>query len=80
MNTILLCIHYFQKKNTYNCSYQLSFVFLLTSKINIRDGGKLGSVWWRQLVGIRRGEEMVVGRWFDDNLVRVVGDGTRTFF
>lgn len=24
-------------------------------------------MWWRQLVGIRRAEDMIVGRWFDDN-------------
>ena len=31
------------------------------------------------MVGLRQGG-MTLGRWIDENLVRVVGDGTRTFF
>jgi len=27
---------------------------------NMRDGGRVGSVWWNQMVGLRRGYIMVV--------------------
>lgn len=30
--------------------------------------------------GICTGDGMAVGRWFHDNLLRVVDDGTKTFF
>jgi len=29
---------------------------------------------------ICRGDGFTIGRWFDDNLLRVVGDETKTFF
>jgi len=31
-------------------------------------------------MAIRRGKGLVVDSWFDDNLVRVVGDGSKMFF
>jgi len=31
------------------------------------------------MVGIRKGEGLTVGIWFDENLVRVVGDKTKMF-
>jgi hypothetical protein len=33
---------------------------------------------WKEIVGIRRG--FGLGSWFDDNLVRVVGDGAKIIF
>jgi len=46
----------------------------------IKDGGRLGSVWWRRMKGIRRGDGMVVRRWFDDNSVKVICDDKNTIF
>lgn len=34
----------------------------------MRDGRRLGLVWWNQMVGFRRGDGMVVGLCFDDHL------------
>jgi hypothetical protein len=44
------------------------------------DGGRKGSSWWRDLMSIRRGVRIWIGCWFDDSLVRVVGDATTTCF
>jgi len=45
-----------------------------------REGGRGGSVWWRNVESLPRVEGLTMGRRFNDNLVRVVGDGTRTFY
>jgi len=40
----------------------------------------LRSSWLQCMTGIRDGISMGVGRWFDDNILREVGDGSTTFF
>jgi len=42
----------------------------------IREGDRYASVWWKMICRVREG----VGRWFDENIRRVVGDGRNTFF
>lgn len=44
----------------------------------IREERQLGSIWWTRIMGFHRGE----GWWwgFDDNLERVVCDGSRMLF
>jgi len=44
------------------------------------DEGSFNSAWWNNLISIRDGAGVGVGRWFDDNVGRVVGDGTQTLF
>ncbi|CAJ2630083.1 unnamed protein product [Trifolium pratense] len=46
----------------------------------LRDGGRKGSTWWREIVSIREGVGVPEGRWFGDHVVRRVGDGVDTFF
>ena len=46
----------------------------------MREGGRFGSTWRRQLCGVHGRYRVTMGRWFDDNLVKVVGDATRMFF
>jgi len=38
-------------------------------------GGELSSLWWRSLYRIREGVGTGVGRWFEENIRRIVGDG-----
>jgi len=38
----------------------------------VSEGGCVGSVWWNQLQDVSRGDGLEVGRWFANNLVRVV--------
>jgi hypothetical protein len=37
-------------------------------------------VWWRMICGVRSGAVLGVGSWFEDNVRRVVGGGTSTYF
>jgi len=46
----------------------------------MKEGGRGGSVWWRNVESLPRVEGLTMGRRFNDNFVRVVGDGTRTFY
>ncbi|KAK2387235.1 hypothetical protein QL285_061035 [Trifolium repens] len=46
----------------------------------LREGGRMGSAWWREIVRIRDGVGGVRDRWFGEGVVRKVGDGTNTFF
>ena len=46
----------------------------------IKEGGRNSSRWWRSICNVREGSGLVVGRWFDDNIRRVVGNGRNTFF
>ncbi|PNX64457.1 ribonuclease H, partial [Trifolium pratense] len=46
----------------------------------VRDGGRCGSLWWREIVSIREGGGESGGRWFGDHVVRRVGDGSDTLF
>ncbi|CAJ2663648.1 unnamed protein product [Trifolium pratense] len=46
----------------------------------IRDGGRRGSLWWREIVRIREGGGESCGRWFGEHVVRRVGDRSETFF
>jgi len=39
-----------------------------------------GSVWWKKLIRIRNGVSLEVGNWFEENLLRKVGNGAYTFF
>jgi hypothetical protein len=45
----------------------------------VRDGGRRGSSWWKEIVRIWEGGEQV-GRWFEEHVTRRVGDGSDTFF
>jgi len=40
----------------------------------VKDGGSRCSVWWREMCGVHEGLGEGVGRWFDDNTRRIVGD------
>ncbi|CAJ2667239.1 unnamed protein product [Trifolium pratense] len=46
----------------------------------LRDGGRRGSLWWREIVSIRDGVAESGGGWFRENVVRKVGDGSDTLF
>ncbi|GAU10220.1 hypothetical protein TSUD_423930, partial [Trifolium subterraneum] len=46
----------------------------------VREGGRNGSAWWREIVRIRDGVDGLGGRWFGEGVVRKVGDGTESFF
>jgi hypothetical protein len=45
----------------------------------LRDGGRRGSPWWKEIMRIRKGGELE-GRWFEDHFMRRVGEGSYTFF
>ncbi|PNX69835.1 hypothetical protein L195_g064614, partial [Trifolium pratense] len=38
-----------------------------------------GSLWWREIVGIREGGGEPGGRWFGEHVVRRVGDESEIF-
>jgi len=44
----------------------------------LKEGERDSSVWWRMLSGIRSG--VGVENWFEDNIHRVVGEGSSTYF
>ncbi|GAU49412.1 hypothetical protein TSUD_374310 [Trifolium subterraneum] len=46
----------------------------------LRDGGRSGSSWWREIARIRDGVADIGGGWFGETVVRKVGDGVETFF
>ena len=46
----------------------------------LKECGRHSSHWWRMLCGVRSRVGLDVGRWFDDNTGRVVGDGSSTYF
>ncbi|CAJ2632912.1 unnamed protein product [Trifolium pratense] len=46
----------------------------------LRDGGRRGSSWWREIARIREGVDESGGRWFGEHVVRRVGDGSDTLF
>jgi hypothetical protein len=46
----------------------------------VLEGGRHVSSWWRSVCRVREGLGESVGRWFDDNIRRVVGDGRNAFF
>ncbi|CAJ2630732.1 unnamed protein product [Trifolium pratense] len=46
----------------------------------LRDGGRRGSLWWREISHIRDGGSELGGRWFQEQIVKRVGDGSDTFF
>jgi len=37
-------------------------------------------MWWKELVRVRNGIGFGDERWFEENLMRVVGDGVDTYF
>lgn len=43
-------------------------------------GGRIGLSWWSDILAIRKGVGLWVGSWFDERMVRVVGDGTKMLF
>jgi hypothetical protein len=45
----------------------------------IREGGRKGSSWWREISRIREGGDLG-DRWFEEHVSRRVGDGSDTFF
>jgi hypothetical protein len=44
----------------------------------VRDGGRRGSSWWKEIMRIQEGGEHG-GRWFEEHVTRRVGDGSYTF-
>lgn len=46
----------------------------------VEEGGQVVSRWWKDIVDVQRGVGLHLRSWFDDNLVNVVGDGTKTLF
>jgi hypothetical protein len=46
----------------------------------LREGGRMGSAWWREIVRIKDGVGGLRYGWFGDCVVRKVGDETKTFF
>ncbi|KAK2395676.1 hypothetical protein QL285_057389 [Trifolium repens] len=46
----------------------------------VRDGGRMGSAWWREIVRIRDGVGGIRDGWFGECVSRKVGDGTDTLF
>ena len=46
----------------------------------IKDGGRQGSWWWRTITRVCEGVGEGVGRWFEDNIRHVVGNGRNTLF
>ena len=46
----------------------------------LKEGGRLGSSWWRMLCNVRGGVGEGVGNWFEGNIRRVVGDGNNALF
>jgi hypothetical protein len=46
----------------------------------LRDGGRRGSSWWREIVRIRDGVGGVGGGWFRECVAKKVGDETNTLF
>jgi hypothetical protein len=46
----------------------------------LREGGRSGSSWWREIVRIREGLGNLGGGWFRECISKKVGDGVDTFF
>ncbi|KAK2449167.1 hypothetical protein QL285_008386 [Trifolium repens] len=46
----------------------------------LREGGRMGSAWWREIVRIRDGAGGIRDGWFGECVTRKVGDGTYTSF
>ncbi|KAK2382749.1 hypothetical protein QL285_070265 [Trifolium repens] len=46
----------------------------------VREGGRKGSAWWREMVRIRDGVGGFRGGWFRESVAKKVGDGSGTFF
>ncbi|MCI73145.1 hypothetical protein A2U01_0094409, partial [Trifolium medium] len=46
----------------------------------LRDGGRRGSSWWRELASIREGGGEPWGRWFGEHVSERVRDRSDTFF
>ncbi|GAU32997.1 hypothetical protein TSUD_358640 [Trifolium subterraneum] len=45
----------------------------------LRDGGRRGSSWWKEIARIREGGEFG-GSWFGEHVSKRVGDGSNTYF
>ena len=46
----------------------------------LKEGGSHCYAWWRAMCGVREGLGEGVGRWFEDNTHRIVGDGRDALF
>jgi len=46
----------------------------------LRELGRNSLLWRWKVAGVRGGVGVGVGRWFDDNIRRVMGNGSGTFF
>ncbi|MCI56430.1 putative non-LTR retroelement reverse transcriptase related protein, partial [Trifolium medium] len=46
----------------------------------LREGGRSGSSWWREIVSIRDGRGDLGGGWFGECVSKKVGDGLYSFF
>ena len=46
----------------------------------MEEGGRYSSAWWWSICRIQEGLSEGLGRWFDDNIRRLIGDGRNTYF
>ncbi|PNY13834.1 cysteine-rich receptor-like protein kinase [Trifolium pratense] len=46
----------------------------------ISGGGRQASLWWKDLCDVRDGVGLSIGRWFENNISRKVGNGEETLF
>jgi len=45
-----------------------------------REGGRMGSAWWREIVKIREGIGVEGGGYFEDNITKRLGNDLNTYF
>jgi len=46
----------------------------------LREGDRMGSVWWKEIVKIREGIGVEGGSWFEVNISKRLGNGLNTYF
>jgi hypothetical protein len=74
----LIFFQNFVKAPAHTCSQVAPSLGVEDSKII--EGGRLLSIWWKDLRIIKEGVDLSVGRWFDDNIKREEGNRENTFF
>jgi len=46
----------------------------------LREGGRMGSAWWKEIVKIREGIGVEGRSWFEENISKHIGNGFNTYF
>ena len=46
----------------------------------LREGGRMGSAWWREIVKIHEGIGVKGGNWFEESISKRIGNGFNTYF